>query len=326
MREVILQVNNFCKNYKNFVALDHVDMTVYQGDIYGLIGRNGAGKTTIMKIVTGLAEKSGGEFMIFSKKETEIKEEKKRIGCLIENPAFFGGLTAYQNLKYYSMQKGITDRKQIEEVLSLVGLTEVRNKKYRKFSLGMKQRLGIAFAMLDNPDLIILDEPINGLDPIGISELRDTFRKLNQERGVTFIISSHILSELYLTANRFLIIDHGKVLKEITKEELDLECMRCIAVKTSDTKTAVTVLENELGIRDYKVIDNDEIRVYQENINPEELSRELFQHGIGISSIFETGISLEDYFKSLVGADEDTGDNSGRASVKKTIARGGERA
>lgn len=326
MREVILQVNNFCKNYKDFVALDHVNMTVYRGDIYGLIGRNGAGKTTIMKIVTGLAEKSGGEFTIFSKKETEIKDEKRRIGCLIENPAFFGGLTAYQNLKYYALQKGITDSKQIEEVLSLVGLTEVKNKKYRKFSLGMKQRLGIAFTMLDNPDLIILDEPINGLDPIGISELRDTFRKLNQERGVTFIISSHILSELYLTANRFLIIDRGKVLKEITKEELDMECMRCIAVKTSDTKTAVTVLEHELGIRDYKVVDNDEIRVYQEDIAPEELSRELFQHGIGISSIFETGISLEDYFKSLVGADEETGGNLGRTSVKKTIARGDERA
>lgn len=300
MREIALQVNNFCKNYKNFVALDHVDMTVYRGDIYGLIGRNGAGKTTIMKIVTGLAEQSSGEFSIFSKKGTAIKNEKRRIGCLIENPAFFGSLTAYQNLKYYALQKGITDSKQIEEVLSLVSLTEVRNKKYRKFSLGMKQRLGIAFAMLDNPDLIILDEPINGLDPIGISELRETFRKLNKERGITFIISSHILSELYLTANRFLIIDHGRVLKEITKEELDLECARCIAVKTSDAKAAVTVLEKEMGIEDYKVINSGELRVYQENINPEELSSVLFQHGIGISSIFETGISLEDYFKSLV--------------------------
>lgn len=300
MREIALQVNNFCKNYKNFVALDHVDMTVYRGDIYGLIGRNGAGKTTIMKIVTGLAEQSSGEFSIFSKKGAAINNEKRRIGCLIENPAFFGSLTAYQNLKYYALQKGIPDSKQIEEVLALVSLAEVRNKKYRKFSLGMKQRLGIAFAMLDNPDLIILDEPINGLDPIGISELRETFRKLNKERGITFIISSHILSELYLTANRFLIIDHGKVLKEITKEELDLECARCVAVKTSDTKAAVTVLEKELGIKDYKVINNDELRIYQENINPEELSNTLFQHGIGISSIFETGISLEDYFKSLV--------------------------
>lgn len=303
MHEVVLKTERLCKSYRNFIALDNVDMTVYRGDIYGLIGRNGAGKTTVMKIVTGLTDKSSGEFEIFSKKGAAAEKEKRRIGCLIENPAFFGGLTAYQNLKYYALQKGITDLNQIDEALSLVNLTEVKNKKFRKFSLGMKQRLGIAFAMLDNPDLIILDEPINGLDPIGISELRETFRKLNTERGITFIISSHILSELYLTANRFLIIDKGKVLKEITKKELDLECMRCIAVKTSDTKGAVTVIEKS-GIMDYKVIDGSEIRIYQENINPEELNKMLIQNNIGVSSVYETGITLEDYFKSLVGEEK----------------------
>lgn len=303
MREVVLKTERLCKSYRNFTALDNIDMTVYRGDVYGLIGRNGAGKTTVMKIITGLTEKSGGEFEIFSKRGSAVESEKRRIGCLIENPAFFGGLTAYQNLKYYALQKGITDLKQIDEALSLVGLTEVKNKKFRKFSLGMKQRLGIAFAMLDNPDLIILDEPINGLDPIGISELRETFRKLNTERGVTFIISSHILSELYLTANRFLIIDHGKVLKEITKDELDLECMRCVAVKTSDTKGAVTVIE-KLGITDYKVIDSTEVRIYQENVNPEELNKMLIMNNIGVSSVYETGITLEEYFKSLVGEEK----------------------
>lgn len=303
MREVVLKTERLCKSYRNFTALDNIDMTVYRGDVYGLIGRNGAGKTTVMKIITGLTEKSGGEFEIFSKRGSAVESEKRRIGCLIENPAFFGGLTAYQNLKYYALQKGITDLKQIDEALSLVGLTEVKNKKFRKFSLGMKQRLGIAFAMLDNPDLIILDEPINGLDPIGISELRETFRKLNTERGITFIISSHILSELYLTANRFLIIDHGKVLKEITKDELDLECMCCVAVKTSDTKGAVTVIEKS-GITDYKVIDSTEVRIYQENVNPEELNKMLIMNNIGVSSVYETGITLEEYFKSLVGEEK----------------------
>lgn len=303
MREVVLKTERLCKSYRNFTALDNVDMTVYRGDVYGLIGRNGAGKTTVMKIITGLTEKSGGEFEIFSKRGLAVESEKRRIGCLIENPAFFGGLTAYQNLKYYALQKGITDLKQIDEALAFVGLTEVKNKKFRKFSLGMKQRLGIAFAMLDNPDLIILDEPINGLDPIGISELRETFRKLNTERGVTFIISSHILSELYLTANRFLIIDHGKVLKEITKDELDLECMRCVAVKTSDTKGAVTVIEKS-GITDYKVIDSTEVRIYQENVHPEELNKMLIMNNIGVSSVYETGITLEEYFKSLVGEEK----------------------
>ncbi|MCM1133656.1 MAG: ATP-binding cassette domain-containing protein [Ruminococcus flavefaciens] len=303
MREVVLKTERLCKSYRNFTALDNVDMTVYRGDVYGLIGRNGAGKTTMMKIITGLTEKSGGEFEIFSKRGSSAEKEKRRIGCLIENPAFFGGLTAYQNLKYYALQKGITDMKQIDEALALVSLTEVKNKKFRKFSLGMKQRLGIAFAMLDNPDLIILDEPINGLDPIGISELRETFRKLNTERGITFIISSHILSELYVTANRFLIIDHGKVLREITKEELDLECMRCVAVKTSDTKGAVTVMEKS-GITDYKVIDSTEVRIYQDNVNPEELNKMLITNNIGVSSVYETGITLEDYFKSLVGEEK----------------------
>ena len=275
-------------------------MTVYRGDIYGLIGRNGAGKTTAMKIVTGLTEQSSGEYEIFGKTGKDAENEKRRIGCLIENPAFFGNLTAYQNLRYYCYQKGITDLKQIEDALKLVHLSDVGNKKFRKFSLGMKQRLGIAFAVMDNPDLIILDEPINGLDPIGISELRDTFRRLNSERGITIVISSHILSELYAVANRFLIIDNGKVLKEVTKQELDLECSRCVVLKTNDTKHAATLLEDKLKISDYKVIDSGEIRIYDESAKPDEIGRILIQNNLGISGIFESGVSLEDYFKQLV--------------------------
>ena len=299
MREIVLQTQGLSKNYQAFKALDSVDMTVFRGDIYGLIGRNGAGKTTIMKIVTGLTEKSGGSFELFSKKGENLGNERRRIGCLIENPAFFGGLTAYQNLNYYALQKGITNKKQIDEALELVNLTEVKDKKFRKFSLGMKQRLGVALAVMDNPDLIILDEPINGLDPIGISELRDTFKRLNAQKGITFIISSHILSELYMVATRFLIIDQGRVLKEITKEELDLECMRCIAVKTDNTKHAAVILEQN-GIEEYKVIDSSELRVYKNDVKPQDLNRLLIQNGVNVSEVFETGISLEDYFKSLI--------------------------
>lgn len=301
MREIVLQTAQLSKRYGNFTALDNADMTVYREDIYGLIGRNGAGKTTIMKIITGLTEKSDGEYIIWGKKGAAADQEKRRIGCLIENPAFFGGMTAYQNLKYYALQKGITDEKQIDEALALVNLTEVKNKKYRKFSLGMKQRLGIALAVMDNPDLVILDEPINGLDPIGISELRDTFKKLSREKGVTLIISSHILSELYMVANRFLFIEKGSVLKEITKEELDIECMRCHVVKTDDTKRAAVLIEQKLNITNYKVIDSGELRIYEESIKTDELNRLLIQNNVNVSGIFETGISLEDYFKSLVG-------------------------
>lgn len=301
MREIVLQTKQLSKCYKSFTALDKADMTVYREDIYGLIGRNGAGKTTLMKIVTGLTEKSGGEYEIFGKKGASADNEKRRIGCLIENPAFFGGMTAYQNLKYYALQRGITDKKQIDEALALVNLTEVKNKKFKKFSLGMKQRLGIALAVMDNPDIVILDEPINGLDPIGISELRDTFKRLNHERGVTLIISSHILSELYMVANRFLFIEKGKVLKEITKEELDLECMRCHVVKTNDTKKAATIIEQKLGITNYKVIDSGEIRIYDESVKSDELNKILIQNNVNVSGIFESGVSLEDYFVQLVG-------------------------
>lgn len=301
MREIVLQARQLSKRYKNFTALDRADMTVYREDIYGLIGRNGAGKTTIMKLVTGLTEKSEGEYEIFGKKGIAADKEKQRIGCLIENPAFFGNLTAYQNLKYYALQKGITDKKQIDEALELVNLTEVRNKKFRKFSLGMKQRLGIALAVMDNPDPIILDEPINGLDPIGISELRDTFKKLSREKGVTLIISSHILSELYMVANRFLFIEKGRVLKEVTKEELDLECMRCHVVKTDDIKRTAALIEEKLNITNYKVINSGELRIYDESLKPEVLNKLLIQNDINVSGIYETGILLEDYFKSLVG-------------------------
>ena len=232
MSNTVLETINLTKKYKKFIALDNASITIKKSDIYGLIGRNGAGKTTLMKVITTLTNKTSGEFKLFDSSDSELTESKRRIGCLIENPAFFPNMSAYKNLKYYAIQKGIIDEKQIDEALELVNLNEVKNKKFKTFSLGMKQRLGIALAILDNPDFIILDEPINGLDPIGISDLRETFKKLNEERDITILISSHILSELYAVATKFCIIEKGKVIKELTKEELDLECSKCIVIKT----------------------------------------------------------------------------------------------
>ena len=188
MKDIILRTNNLTKKYKDFTALNNANITINKGDIYGLIGRNGAGKTTLMKVITTLTNKTNGEFYLFDKGDSDLTETKRRIGCLIENPAFFENLTAYQNLKYYAIQKGIVDYSQIDKVLDLVKLSDSKNKKFKTFSLGMKQRLGIAFAMLDNPDFVILDEPINGLDPIGISELRETLKKLNEESNITMLI------------------------------------------------------------------------------------------------------------------------------------------
>lgn len=299
MQEIVLQTNNLTKKYKDFVALDNATITIHKGDIYGLIGRNGAGKTTLMKTITTLTNKTGGSFSLFGSEE-ELTESKRRIGCLIESPAFFDNLTAYQNLKYYSIQKGIVDEKQIDKVLKTVDLYKERNKKFKKFSLGMKQRLGIAFAILDNPDFIILDEPINGLDPIGIKEIRDTLKRLNEEEKITILISSHILSELYLIANHFCFIDKGRIIKDVSKEELDLECSKCIVIRTKDVKKATVVLEKELSTTNYKVIDNTEIRLYDYLENSAKVNKTLLSNDIDIMGIYESGISLEDYFDSLI--------------------------
>ena len=300
MEEMILKTQNLGKKYKNFVALEDVNITIRKGDICGLIGRNGAGKTTLMKIITTLTRKSEGSFSLFGVSDDELQNAKRRIGSLIENPAFFGNLTAYENLKYYAIQKGIVDFKQIFEALKLVDLDHVRSKKYKTFLLGMKQRLGIALAILDNPDFLILDEPINGLDPMGIKSLRETFKKLNEERNITILISSHILSELYLLANRFCFIDQGRVIKEISKEELDLELSKCIVLQVLDVKKAVVVIEKELKTINYKVINEHEIRLYDYIEEPTKVNKILANHDIDIMSLYESGISLEEYFETLI--------------------------
>ncbi len=300
MEEVILKTNVLTKKYKDFTALDHVNITINKGDIYGLIGRNGAGKTTLMKTITTLVNKTSGEFELFGVLDNNLTEAKRRIGCLIENPAFYPNLTAYQNLKYYAIQKGIVNLKQIDEALKLVGLEETQNKKFKTFSLGMKQRLGIAFAIMDNPDFIILDEPINGLDPIGISDLRDTFKRLNEEKNITILISSHILSELYTIATKFCILEKGKIIKELTKEELDIECSKCIVIKTDDVKKVSNVIETDLKTTNYKVIDKGEVRLYDYLEQTEKVNKALSKKDINIMSLYETGISLEDYFKNVI--------------------------
>lgn len=300
MKDVILKTNNLTKKYKDFTALNNANITINKGDIYGLIGRNGAGKTTLMKVITTLTNKTSGEFYLFDKDDSDLTETKRRIGCLIENPAFFKNLTAYQNLKYYAIQKGIIDYSQIDKVLDLVKLSDSKNKKFKTFSLGMKQRLGIAFAMLDNPDFVILDEPINGLDPIGISELRETLKKLNEESNITMLISSHILSELYLLANRFCFIEKGKIIKELSKEELDVECSRAIVIKTNNVKETCLIIEKELNTTNYKVIDKHEVRLYDYLDNSGKVNKELAKNDIDVISIYESGISLEEYFKSIV--------------------------
>lgn len=301
MKEVVLKTNNLTKQYNKNVVLDNVNITIKKGDIYGLIGRNGAGKTTLMKIITTLASPTSGTFELFNtcSENDELFDNKKRVGSLIEYPAFYPNLSAYDNLKYYNIQRGIVDKNQINKVLELVNLTGTGKKKVKTFSLGMKQRLGIALAILNSPDFVILDEPINGLDPIGISELRDTFKKLS-DNGITLLISSHILSELYLLANEFGFLENGKLIKELSKEELDLECSKCLVIKTDDSKKVSVLLEKELNTNNYKVINNEEIRVYDYTDDSDKVSDVLVNNKIKIKGFYESGISLEEYFKEII--------------------------
>lgn len=301
MKEVVLKTNNLTKQYNKNVVLDNVNITIKKGDIYGLIGRNGADKTTLMKIITTLASPTSGTFELFNtcSENDELFDNKKRVGSLIEYPAFYPNLSAYDNLKYYTIQRGIVDKNQINKVLELVNLTGTGKKKVKTFSLGMKQRLGIALAILNSPDFVILDEPINGLDPIGISELRDTFKKLS-DNGITLLISSHILSELYLLANEFGFLENGKLIKELSKEELDLECSKCLVIKTDDSKKVSVLLEKELNTNNYKVINNEEIRVYDYTDDSDKVSDVLVNNKIKIKGFYESGISLEEYFKEII--------------------------
>lgn len=302
MKEIVLETHNITKKYSKITAVDSFNMTIYKGDIYGLIGRNGAGKTTLSRIIMGLSIPSNGELTLFGESSrSKLNEVRKRTGSVIETPALYPNLTAYQNLEYYRIQRGIPDKKVITNALEVVDLTDTGKKKFKNFSMGMKQRLGLALALLNNPDFIILDEPINGLDPMGIVEMRNTIKKLNQDYGITILISSHILRELYLVATRYGIIDEGKLIKELSQDELNNECQKALLISVDDTAGAAVVIETVLKTTKFKVTGQNEIKVYDYLNNSSEVSFQLIRAGIRVSSISEVGDNLEDYFIKLVG-------------------------
>lgn len=301
MEQAVLQTKNLTKRYKSVAAVDSISITVQKGDIYGLIGRNGAGKTTLMRLITALSIKDEGDISLFGANgEAALNTARKRIGAVIEAPALYPNLTAEQNLEYYRILKGIPDKGIIEKALKAVDLCATNNKKVKNFSLGMKQRLGIALALLGSPDFIILDEPINGLDPMGIVEMRDTFTRLNRELGITLMISSHILSELSIVATRYGIINNGKLIKELTSDELKEQCQNCLCIKVDNTANAASVLETQLKTSKYKVVGKNEIRLYDFLDNSAEVMFVLNNNGVRVSGLNEIGDSLEDYFISLV--------------------------
>lgn len=277
-------------------------MTIRKGEIYGFIGQNGAGKTTLIRLITGLIHKTGGEIeLLGATGENELNKSRTMVGSLIETPSFYTNMTARENLEVSRLVRNIPGKKCIDEVLELVGLKDVEKKKVKNFSLGMRQRLGIANALMGNPKLLILDEPINGLDPMGIVEIRELLKKINKEKDMTILISSHILSELSELATTYGIISNGKLIEEITAEELAEKCRQYIDLKVDDTSRAVTLLERELGISDYEVLEDKKIKVFSNLENVGEVNSILSKSGVIVQSISIKGENLEEYFMNKIG-------------------------
>lgn len=304
MEEYVLRTDMLTKQYGKVRAVDGISLRVKKGEIYGFIGRNGAGKTTFMKMISGLAAPDGGEIELFGDTGAAAGKHYSRIGNLLEAPGLYPGMTAAQNLKCKSLALGIYKKGYEESLLKMVGLGDTHKKKAGKFSLGMKQRLGIAMAMVGNPDFLVLDEPINGLDPQGIADIREMLVKLCREQGVTIMISSHILEELYKVADTFGIVHEGKLVKELDRKSLEENCRDYTEISVDDTGIAATVLEG-LGIHQYQIVGQETIRLYEGWERSAEINRSLMQADVSVFGISVEHENLEDYFLKLTGGGED---------------------
>lgn len=300
MSELLLQTRALTKRYGRHRAVDQVSMHIKKGAIYGFIGRNGAGKTTTLRMISGLASPTAGEIELFGCRGRELSRIRSRVGCLIEGPGLYGSMSARDNLKMKSMLLGVYKRGYEEELLDIVGLGGVGKKPVKRYSLGMKQRLGIALALVGEPDLLVLDEPINGLDPQGIAEVRDTVLKLNRERNMTILISSHILEELSKIATDYGIIHNGTLLQELTNEELMEKCSERLEVTLDDPERAVPVMDR-LGIKRYQVADREHIYIFERLEESAALNMAFAKAGIPVRGISVTNEELETYFLKLTG-------------------------
>ena len=298
--EYVLTTHNVSKYYHTSMALSSMTMNVPKGSVYGLVGLNGAGKTTLMRVICGLQPPSTGYYELYGVRHTDRKicKVRRRVGAVIEKPAFYSNLTARDNLVAQYKMLGLPVDESVKELLELVGLSGTGKKKAGKFSLGMKQRLGIAIALAGFPDFLILDEPINGLDPEGIVEIRELIIKLNREKGTTVLISSHILSELSLLATHYGFVNRGKIVKEISAEELEKQARKCMIAEVSDTQVLALVLE-ELGA-EFEMISDKKAKIF-EKLSVTLLSEKLAAKGCELIGLTEADESLESYFLDLVG-------------------------
>lgn len=298
--DYVLTTNALSKKYGAFKALDAVSMHVPKGAIYGFVGKNGAGKTTLIRLICGLQEPTSGDYTLYGRKNTDrdIVKSRRRMGAVVETPSIYLDMTAADNLKQQYRTLGLPSFDGLTEILKLVGLDNTGKKKAKNFSLGMRQRLGIAIALVGDPDFLVLDEPVNGLDPQGIIDIRELILKLNRERQITVLISSHILDELSKFATHYGFIDNGHIVKEISADELEVACKKCVRMEVNNTNALARVLD-EMGI-DYKIITGETADVYAK-VNVSQLTAALAKENCEVISMQERDESLESYYVSLVG-------------------------
>ncbi|MDD3367943.1 MAG: ATP-binding cassette domain-containing protein [Lachnospiraceae bacterium] len=304
--QYILQTNHITKTIGEKTLVDSVDIHIKKGDIYGFLGPNGAGKTTVMKMMTNLWKPTGGTIEIFGETLTpESYEVLKRMGSMIEFPVFYDHLTGYESLKLHCDYMGYYNHGSIENALDMLGLTEASNKPVKNYSLGMKERLGIARAILSKPEFLILDEPTNGLDPAGIKQIRELFQMLRTEYGTTIMISSHILSEIESISDTVGIINHNKMMKEISIKEIEEMNLSYIELSTLNTTQASFVLSEKLKLDNFKIIEDGKIRIYDSSVSIQELSKSLALNNVAITGLGKKAETLEDYFLKTTGEVEE---------------------
>ena len=301
MSEIIVDVKDLKKQYGRQMALDGVSFQIRKGSIVGLIGPNGAGKTTIMKIMGGLAFQTGGELTMYgASDEKGLNHARTRMSFIIETPYEKEKMTARENLEKQRIQKGIPDKSRVDEVLDIVGLRDTGKKLVKNFSLGMRQRLGLANALMGKPEFMVLDEPINGLDPEGIVEIRELFRKLNREEEITMVISSHILSELSHLCTDYIFINHGQIKGVFTAEELKEACSEYYHIDTDDNEKASAILTGKCGIEKLEVLEDGSLRIFDGLDNIKNISKTLYESGIIPTELSRNEVNLEDYYMKMV--------------------------
>ena len=296
----ILQTNNLTKTIGGKDLVKNVNLHIKKGEIYGFLGPNGAGKTTVMKMITNLWKPTDGSIEIFGKTLTpQSYEVLKRMGSIIEFPTFYNHMTGYENLKLHCEYMGYYKHDSIENALDMLDLTDAAQKPVKNYSLGMKERLGIARAILCKPELLILDEPTNGLDPAGMKQIRDLLKTLCEEYGITIMVSSHILSEIESIADTIGVINHGMMIKEIGMKEIEEMSLAYIELTVANPKKAAYVLSDKLGISNFKIIENNTIRIYDQHISAQELSKVMALNDVEVMALGKQSETLEDYFLKM---------------------------